>query len=90
MKCVQEVIVKNPLGLHTRPATFIVKLLQGCCCDVKFTYNNETVDAKSILSILMLAAIKNSSITVICEGSDADIILKKLVAAFETEFGEGS
>lgn len=88
MKLVNKVQVKNKLGLHTRPATSIVKLLQKCKCDVSFTYKKDTINAKSILSILMLAAAKNSKITITVDGEDADNTMEKLVHAFETEFGE--
>ena len=83
-----KVCVKNMMGLHTRPATVIVKLLQNCKSDVFFTYKRETINAKSILSILMLAAKKNSKITITVEGDDADTTLKSLIAAFENQFGE--
>lgn len=87
---VAQVQVKNSMGLHTRPATAIVKLLQGCKSSVMFTYKRETINAKSILSILMLAAKKNSKITIAVEGEDAEETLNKLVAAFENKFGEES
>lgn len=80
--------VKNRLGLHTRPATTIVKLLQNCKCDVFFTHKQETINAKSILSILMLAARKNSNITISVDGEDAHLTMEKLVEAFENQFGE--
>lgn len=89
MKLIRKVQVKNTLGLHTRPATAIVKLLQSCKSDVTFTYKRETINAKSILSILMLAARKNSKITISVDGDDAEGIMDSLVTAFETEFGEG-
>lgn len=76
------------MGLHTRPATAIVKLLQNAKSNVFFTYKQETVDAKSILSILMLAARRNSSITITVDGDDADTTMSSLVAAFENHFGE--
>jgi phosphocarrier protein HPr len=76
------------MGLHTRPATTIVKLLQSCKCDVFFTHKRSTVNAKSILSILMLAARRNSTITIMIDGEDANITMEKLVAAFENEFWE--
>jgi phosphocarrier protein len=78
----------NALGLHTRPATTIVKLLQNCKSDVAFTYKKETINAKSILSILMLAARKNTTVTITCDGEDAEETMKKLVTAFESKFGE--
>jgi phosphocarrier protein HPr len=88
VKEVIKVKVKNTMGLHTRPATAIVKLLQNCKSDVSFTYKKETINAKSILSILMLAAKKNSNITITVEGDDAADTLNKLVEAFENRFEE--
>lgn len=89
MKCVEKVKVKNKMGLHTRPATAIVKILQNSKSRVEFTYKRETINAKSILSILMLAVRKNSSITITCDGDDAKVVMEKLVDAFDNEFGEG-
>lgn len=88
MKLVRKVRVKNALGLHTRPATFIVKMLQNCKSDVNFLHKKESINAKSILSILMLAAKRNSQITVTIEGEDAEDVMEKLSIAFETGFGE--
>lgn len=87
-RIVRKVRVKNTLGLHTRPATAIVKMLQNCKSDVLFTCKRETINAKSILSILMLAAKKNTVITIIADGVDAEEIVEKLVEAFENKFGE--
>lgn len=88
IKLVSKVQVKNTMGLHTRPATTIVKMLQNSKSDVFFTYKHETINAKSILSILMLAATKNSKITITVEGEDADHTMESLVTAFENHFGE--
>lgn len=88
MRLTTKVKVKNRMGLHTRPATAIVKLLQHCKSNVMFTYKRETVNAKSILSLLMLAASKNSNITITVEGEDADKTMDQLVSAFDNQFGE--
>ncbi len=88
IKVISKVRVKNDLGIHTRPATHIVKLLQNCRSDVFFTYKRETVNAKSILSILMLAVQKNANITITVDGEDAEETTTKLLKAFETNFGE--
>ena len=80
--------VKNPLGLHARPATVIARLLQGSASAVSFVYRKETINARSIMSILMLAATKNSFITVVVEGDDAAETMDKLASAFENQFGE--
>jgi phosphocarrier protein len=90
VKVIKKVRVQNALGLHTRPATAIVKLLQNCKSDVAFTHKKETINAKSILSILMLAAKKNSTILITMEGEDAEEMMKKLEEAFANKFGEGT
>lgn len=87
-KLVTTMQVKNRLGLHTRPATAIVALLRNCKSHVHFTHRKETVNAKSILSLLMLAAQKNAKITVTIEGEDADATMQQLKTVFENHFGE--
>lgn len=84
----QKVKVKNPLGLHTRPAATIVKLLQPTKSSVFFIYKSEKVNARSIMSVLMLAAQKNTQIEIEVEGIDAEETMSLLVSAFEDEFGE--
>jgi phosphocarrier protein HPr len=88
MKLINKVQVKNKGGLHTRPCTTIVKLLQNCKSAVSFTYKKETINPKSILSILMLAASQNSKITITVDGVDAETTMDKLVKAFENQFEE--
>ncbi len=88
MKLSRKVKVKNALGLHARPATVIAKLLQGTSSSVSFTYRRESVNARSIMSVLMLAATKNSQITIEIDGRDAEEIMERLVDAFENKFGE--
>jgi phosphocarrier protein HPr len=85
---VKKLRIKNSQGLHTRPATYIVKLLQNTKSEIFFTYNKFTINAKSILSLLMLAAKKNSTIKVTIRGRDAEEVMKQLIEAFETNFGE--
>lgn len=89
MKIVQlNVKVKNPMGLHARPASTLTKVLQGCSSKVTINYRNKTADARSIISILMLAINKNSELLLTIEGEDADETAKKLSQAFENQFGE--
>ncbi len=83
-----KVRVKNSLGIHTRPATAIVKLLHQTKSDVTFTHKRDTINAKSILSILMLALHKNDQITIRVDGVDAHDVMEKLQKGFESCFGE--
>jgi phosphocarrier protein len=88
MKLVKKVRVKNSLGIHTRPATHIIKLLHTVKSNVFFTHKKDTVNAKSLLSILMLALHRNSSVTITVDGEDAQETMEKLLSAFENNFGE--
>ncbi len=90
MKLVEKLKVRNRLGLHTRPATGVVQILQGCKCDVPFTCGQESINAKSLLSILMLAATRNTVITVTMEGEEAEVeaTMARLKEGFENQFGE--
>jgi phosphotransferase system HPr (HPr) family protein len=88
VKLTRKVRIKNALGLHARPATMIARLLQGKSSSVSFTYRKETIDPRSIMHVLMLSATKNSLITVVVEGDDADETMEMIVQAFENQFGE--
>lgn len=84
----RKIRVKNALGLHARPATMIAKLLQKTRSCVSFTYRKQVVNARSIMSVLMLAVTKNSFVTVVVEGEDAEETMEKIIDAFESQFGE--
>ncbi len=80
--------MKNKLGLHVRPAATIAKILQKRKVKVTLTYKGKTVNARSIMSIMILAAPKNAQLKIEVEGADARETLKELLAAFENKFGE--
>ncbi len=89
MKITQDVLVKNDMGLHARPAAVIAKLLQNCQSKVVFNFNMKTVDAKSPMNTLLLAAGKNAQITITADGVDARETMNRLIKAFSNRFGEG-
>ncbi|WP_201456773.1 HPr family phosphocarrier protein [Chlamydia sp. 17-3921] len=83
--------VRNLSGIHVRPAGTIVRLLDGEKCEVSFSFDKKTINAKSIMSILMLGAPQGGEVLVSVRGQDIqDVqrILEKLQNAFETGFGE--
>jgi phosphocarrier protein HPr len=88
VKLVCKVKVKNTFGLHIRPATAIVKLLQKSHSSVFFNYNNHLINARSIMNILALAVKKNSKIQIIVEGKDAENTMSLLMKAFDAKFGQ--
>ncbi len=88
MKLSCQIKVKNPLGLHARPAGLVVKLLQKSSSAVTFTYKDNTVNARSIMGLLTLGAVHNASLTVDIEGDDAQETMQKLIEVFDRQFGE--
>ena len=84
----QTVKVKNKMGLHVRPASMIAKLLQNSQSKVTLTYKGESINARSIMSIMILAAPKNAQVCISVEGNDARETMERLIEAFESRFGD--
>ena len=86
----QEVKIVNQLGLHARAAAQLVRLANNYKSSVKIIRadNNNFADAKSILSILTLAASKGTKIELEIEGEDEKEAFLKIVDIFENGFGE--
>lgn len=88
-KKVESIVkVQNKLGLHVRPAAQIAKILQARKAKVTLTYKGQAVNARSIMSIMILAAPKNAKLKIEAEGSDAEETLVALLEAFQSKFGE--
>jgi len=84
------VTVRNALGLHARAAARLVRLAAQFRCNVALTRidNNVMADAKSILSVLTLAAAKGSELKLTTKGDDADRALEEIDGLFHAGFGE--
>ncbi len=67
----KEFTISNKLGLHARPAAMFVKLTNQFECEIWVEKDDEQVNGKSIMGLMMLAAGQGSVITVTAEGSDA-------------------
>lgn len=85
-----EFTIVNALGLHARAAAQLVKLANRFQSDVYVVKDEQEVNAKSIMGVLMLAATQGSAITVRAEGNDAEPALKAIGELVKTGFGEGS
>ena len=85
----QKIIkVINPLGLHARPAAKIVECAGRFSSDIWLHYNGKEIDAKSIMSVLMLAAPVGAELGLRIEGSDESLARDALEQLFGTGFGE--
>lgn len=87
----QEVEIINKLGLHLRAATKLVQLASEFEEEIQVSCNGQTADAKSIMDVLMLAAIIGTNVSISVKGEqeeDERMILDKIVALFQDRFGE--
>lgn len=84
----EDIKVINPLGLHARPAAKIVECAGRFSSDVWLQYNDQEIDAKSIMSVLMLAAPVGAILGLRIEGNDESPAHDALKQLFATGFGE--
>lgn len=70
--------IVNRLGLHARPAMTFVDAAQAYKCGIRVHKGDFSVDGKSIMEMMMLAATQGTKLEIICEGDDADDCVKAL------------
>jgi phosphocarrier protein len=85
----RDLDIVNRLGLHARAAAKLVHLASGFESDVRLVVDDEEVDAKSILGILLLAAAQGTRLRVRCDGRDEGAAMDAIAALVADRFGEG-
>ncbi len=84
----QSVKIKNPSGLHLRPAGLLCKEALRYSCEVHFRYRSTLANAKSVLSVLGACVKCGDEIELICEGAGEENALAEMVALIESGLGE--
>ena len=84
----QKFIIRNKLGLHARPAAMFVKLANTFQSEVWVEFEDDEVNGKSIMGLMMLAAPSGSKIFVTAKGEDAETALLALGDLVEGGFEE--
>jgi phosphocarrier protein HPr len=84
----QEVTVVNKYGLHARPAMQLVELANRFGSKIELSNNVLTVDAKSIMSVMRLAATQGTVLKITADGHDADRAAAALKQLIDGGFGE--
>jgi len=86
----RTVAISNRLGLHARAAARLVRRASQFNSSVKLLREDtaETADGKSILSVLLLAASRGTSLIIKTEGDDEERAVNALVELVEQKFGE--
>jgi phosphocarrier protein len=84
----QVVEIVNERGLHARASAKFVKLAAAFDAEVTVTRDGTTVDARSIMGLMMLAAGLGSTIEILAEGPEAKPALDALVELVQGRFDE--
>ena len=84
----REVLVRNRLGLHARAAARFVHAANAFRSRVTLARDGRTMDGKSILGILLLAASQGTPLVLGAEGDDEGAAVDALAALVESGFGE--
>lgn len=82
------ITIKNRTGLHARAAAKFVEVTSNFASTVEVSNGEKTVDGKSILSVMMLAASPGSELTLRIHGNDESEVLAAIRALVENNFGE--
>ena len=84
----RDVPILNALGLHARAAARFVQTANRFQAAIRVTRAYRTVDGKSIMGILLLAAARGTILTIAAEGPDAAAAMNELCALIAARFGE--
>lgn len=85
---VREVEIINRLGMHARPAMQFVETAQRYRCNVTVHKGHQKVNGKSIMEMMMLAAVPGTVLCLEGEGEDADACLEALTDLVNARFNE--
>jgi len=84
----REARIVNPLGMHARPAAEFVKTASKFKSAVLVSKDGLSVNGKSIMGVMMLAAERGSSMLIKAEGEDAELAMDALLALVAAGFNE--
>ncbi len=84
----RELVITNKLGIHARPASMLVRVASRFRADVYFEKDGETVNGKSIMNLMMLAAGPGSHIRIHAEGADAAQAVAEIERLVKSKFDE--
>jgi len=78
----------NKLGLHARAAAKLATMANHYGCDIKLSTNNKTVDCKSVMALMLLAASKGTDIQIDFDGNDEELASTKICELINNRFDE--
>jgi phosphocarrier protein HPr len=86
----RECVIRNRLGLHARAAAKFVHTATRFASQIRVTRDGRTMDGKSIMGILLLAAARGTTITISADGTDEQAAVEALAELVLSGFGEAT
>lgn len=83
-----NLVVKNKMGIHARPAAMIVRIANKYDAEVYVDKDDDQVNGKSIMGLMMLAAGQNSKLKFVATGPGSKEMLAEIEDLFERLFDE--
>ncbi len=83
-----EVVIRNKLGLHARPAAMFVKVANRFASNIQVEKDGEIVNGKSIMGIMILAANQGSRLKISAKGPDAAAAVVALCELVQRNFDQ--
>ena len=84
----REIEITNKLGLHARAAAKLVKVAGAFTSSIEIEKADQRVNAKSIMSVMMLAASRGNTVKLIVEGDDQTDAMNSVIELIEDKSGE--
>ena len=84
----KEATVVNQVGLHARPATFLIQKANEFKCSIWIEKEERKVNAKSLLGVLSLGIVQGETINIIGDGPDEVAAVNTLCDLITSEFAE--
>ena len=84
----KNVVINNKLGLHARAAARFVETAAAYEADIRVKFGGKSVNGKSIMGLMMLAAAKGANLELVVQGRDEEKALSALAGLMENRFEE--
>ncbi len=85
---VKEAVVKSPVGLRARPATFFTQKANEFKSHIWIEKEEHRVNAKSLLGVLSMGIIGGTEISIIADGADENLAVEELCQLISADFSD--
>jgi len=85
---IKTATISNPVGLHARPATFLIQKANTFSAGIWLEKDERRVNAKSLLGVLSLSVVQNETVKIISDGEDEVDAVETIYKLITSDFDE--